>query len=75
VRQAGRRRIVHDGSQMGFGEHARRLGDERTRLARERPSQSSSKNGQHVDSGDLRGAAVIRGLAALELEGFAAFID
>jgi hypothetical protein len=40
--------------------------------AQQRLSQSSSKNGQHVDSGDLLGAAVMRGHAALEVQGFAA---
>jgi hypothetical protein len=65
VRQAGRGRIVHHGGQIGFGEHAERLEDERVRVAQERLSQSSSKNGQHVDSGDPPGAAVIRGRAAL----------
>jgi len=35
----------------------------------------AQKKDTHVDSGDPPGAAVIRGHAALEVEGFAAFID
>jgi hypothetical protein len=50
----------------------RGVSDERARLAQERLTVTIKhrKTTPHVDSGDPRGAAVIGGLAALEVEGF-----